>query len=167
MEILSTVIGAGYPIYRSYLLLELPTKANQLLPKAFQIRSNEPKSVDEERRRLMAYWCVYGCVTSFEALVGKYLRWFPFYSTAKVILWIWLLNPKTRGSEYVYQSYISTFLREHKDTIQGCLEKLVQLSNSQQLLISAWGFLRSMIDHFPKGNDMPPGSDKDVSKKSS
>ncbi|WBW70630.1 ER membrane organization protein, HVA22/TB2/DP1 family protein [Schizosaccharomyces osmophilus] len=167
MEILSTVIGAGYPIYRSYLLLEVPAKANQLIPKAFQIRNNEPKTVDEERRRLMAYWCVYGCVTSIEGLVGSYIRWVPFYSTAKVVLWIWLLHPKTRGSEYVYQTYISTFLREHKDTIQGFLEKLVQLSNSEQLLINSWGFLRSMIDYFPKGDTAAPGSKNDAPKKSS
>nr|NP_596276.1 HVA22/TB2/DP1 family protein [Schizosaccharomyces pombe]O14355.1 RecName: Full=Uncharacterized membrane protein C30D10.09c [Schizosaccharomyces pombe 972h-]CAB10804.1 HVA22/TB2/DP1 family protein [Schizosaccharomyces pombe] len=164
MEFLSTIIGAGYPIYKTYLLLELPSKRSQLLPKAFQLRNEEHKSIEEERRRLMAYWCVYGCVTAAESILGRFLSWVPFYSTSKIVFWLWLLNPRTQGAAFIYASYISPFLSDHKAAINNFLEKLVQFTTRQPLVLNAWALVKSLIDKLPKGDVEAPGSDADTKK---
>lgn len=90
-RILFTVI---YPAYRSF-------KA---------IRNKNMR----EYLKWIAYWIVHALFTCIELLTDAILSWFPFYYEIKVILWIWLLGPSTKGSMKLYKQLIHPTLISHE-----------------------------------------------------
>lgn len=75
-----------YPAYRSF-------KA---------VRNKDLK----EYLKWIVYWIVYAFFTCFELLTDAIMSWFPFYYEIKVIIFIWLLGPSSRGSMKIYKSCI-------------------------------------------------------------
>jgi TB2/DP1, HVA22 family len=75
-----------YPAYRSF-------KA---------VRNKDLK----EYLKWIVYWVVYAFYTCIELVTDALLSWFPFYFEIKVIIFIWLLGPSSRGAMRVYKTCI-------------------------------------------------------------
>lgn len=82
-KILFTII---YPAYRSF-------KA---------VRNKNLK----EYLKWIVYWIVYAFFTCLELLTDAIMNWFPFYFEIKVIFFIWLLGPTSRGAMKFYRTFI-------------------------------------------------------------
>lgn len=64
----------------------------------------------KEYLKWIVYWVVYAFFTCIELLTDAVLCWFPFYYEIKVITFIWLLGPSSRGSMKVYKTCIHPML---------------------------------------------------------
>lgn len=84
------VFSVIYPAYRSF-------KA---------VRNKNLK----EYLKWIVYWIVYAFFTCIELLTDAILCWFPFYYEIKVISFIWLLGPSSRGAMKVYKKCIHPML---------------------------------------------------------
>lgn len=82
-KIIFTII---YPAYRSF-------KA---------VRNKDLK----DYLKWIVYWIVYALFTCIELLTDAIMSWFPFYYEIKVIIFIWLLGPSSRGAMKIYKSCI-------------------------------------------------------------
>lgn len=64
----------------------------------------------KEYLKWIVYWIVYAFYTCIELLTDALLSWFPFYFEIKVIVFIWLLGPSSRGAMKIYKSCIHPML---------------------------------------------------------
>lgn len=60
----------------------------------------------KEYLKWIVYWIVYAFFTCFELLTDAVMSWFPFYYEIKVIFFIWLLGPSTKGAMKFYKTVI-------------------------------------------------------------
>ncbi|KAK5838056.1 hypothetical protein PVK06_006783 [Gossypium arboreum] len=84
------------------------------------IESND----QNEQRKWLLYWTVYGSFSVAEAFSDKLLSWFPFYYYAKFAFLVWLQLPSANGAEHLYMSHLRQFLLKHQsrlDKILGCI----------------------------------------------
>lgn len=64
----------------------------------------------KEYLKWIVYWIVYAFLTCIELLTDAVLSWFPFYFEIKVIAFIWLLGPSSRGAMKIYKACIHPML---------------------------------------------------------
>ena len=64
----------------------------------------------KEYLKWIVYWIVYAFFTCLELLTDAILCWFPFYYEIKVITFIWLLGPSSRGAMKFYKMCIHPIL---------------------------------------------------------
>lgn len=83
-RVLASVLGIIYPAYASFKALE-------------------SKETIADDQRWLTYWVVYAVVAVFEDYGEQVVGWVPLYYELKLMLFIWLVLPQTRGSLYVYE----------------------------------------------------------------
>lgn len=64
----------------------------------------------KEYLKWIVYWIVYASFTCFELLTDTLMSWFPFYYEIKVITFMWLLGPSSRGAMKLYKTCIHPLL---------------------------------------------------------
>lgn len=64
----------------------------------------------KEYLKWIVYWIVYAFLTCIELMTDALLSWFPFYFEIKVITFIWLLGPSSRGAMKIYKACIHPML---------------------------------------------------------
>eukprot|EP00238_Polyblepharides_amylifera_P003158 CAMPEP_0196591596 /NCGR_PEP_ID=MMETSP1081-20130531/70223_1 /TAXON_ID=36882 /ORGANISM="Pyramimonas amylifera, Strain CCMP720" /LENGTH=127 /DNA_ID=CAMNT_0041915001 /DNA_START=204 /DNA_END=587 /DNA_ORIENTATION=- len=52
----------------------------------------------------LSYWAIYGCLCTFESLLGGLILWLPLYYEAKFCFLIWLQAPQFKGSVLIFDS---------------------------------------------------------------
>ncbi|KAG4209182.1 hypothetical protein ERO13_A03G179700v2 [Gossypium hirsutum] len=96
------------------------------------IESND----QNEQRKWLLYWTVYGSFSVAEAFSDKLLSWFPFYYYAKFAFLVWLQLPSANGAEHLYMSHLRPFLLKHQsrlDKILGCIyNEMVKIISAHQ-----------------------------------
>ncbi|GKD41681.1 HVA22-like protein k, partial [Tanacetum coccineum] len=86
-------VGVGLPIYSTY-------------------KAIETKDQDEQRKWLL-YWAVYGSFSVGERFADKFISWFPLYYHMKLAFLVWLQLPTTNvsnpllnvGAKQLYTNY--------------------------------------------------------------
>jgi uncharacterized membrane protein required for colicin V production len=58
---------------------------------------------------------VFGFITAFDRLLGIILFFLPGYYLLKIIFYIWMFYPKTRGAELIYDRFLKPQLLRFKD----------------------------------------------------
>ena len=81
-DAVTTVIGVGYPAFKSFMSLESPEK--------------------NDDRQWLTYWICLGAFNLLDNLGGFLLDLIPFYSIIKVVVLIWLQHPKSMGALTLY-----------------------------------------------------------------
>ncbi|KAK9708840.1 hypothetical protein K7432_009391 [Basidiobolus ranarum] len=99
-----TISGLLYPAYASYKALE------------------ERRS--EELLTWLMFWIVMGIFTAVEFVADVIIFWFPFYYQLKMGFILWLILPQTKGSTYLYKTFIHPTLIRHETEIDQMLEKV-------------------------------------------
>ncbi|XP_052198595.1 putative HVA22-like protein g [Diospyros lotus] len=88
------------------------------------------KTVEKNKVEIteLRFWCQYWIIASllsvFERILDIFISWLPMYGEAKLALFIYLWYPKTKGSGYVYETFLRPYLAKHEPDIDRKLQEL-------------------------------------------
>lgn len=88
----------------------------------------------KEYLKWIVYWIVYAFFTCLELLTDAIMSWFPFYYEIKVITFIWLLGPSSRGAMKFYKTCIHPMLISREQVTIFNKKLNVNLINAIQIL---------------------------------
>eukprot|EP00850_Spirogloea_muscicola_P006438 SM000030S11447 [mRNA] locus=s30:712694:714343:- [translate_table: standard] len=104
IRLLIMVLGYMYPAYGCYKAVEL-------------------KKPDLETLRYWCqYWVIIAVVTVAERVLDVFVSWFPMYNEAKLAFMVYLWHPKTRGTAYIFSTFVRPFVSEHEAQIDQHLD---------------------------------------------
>eukprot|EP00250_Pteridium_aquilinum_P003749 c14046_g1_i3 orf=153-671(+) len=70
------------------------------------------------------YWMIIAVLTMLERLGDTFISWLPMYNEAKLAFIIYLWYPKTKGTTYVYSTFLRPFVANHERDIDRHLNEL-------------------------------------------
>ncbi|XP_043709090.1 putative HVA22-like protein g [Telopea speciosissima] len=70
------------------------------------------------------YWIIVALMTVFERVGDVFVSWLPMYGEMKVVLFIYLWYPKTKGTSFVYEALFRPYVAKHETDIE---RKLLEL----------------------------------------
>ncbi|KAE8656068.1 HVA22-like protein h [Hibiscus syriacus] len=100
------VFGYAYPAYECYKAVEM----------------NKPDI--DQLRFWCQYWILVAVLTVCERIGDTFISWVPMYSETKLAFYIYLWYPKTRGTTYVYDSFVRPYVAKHENEIDRNLLEL-------------------------------------------
>ncbi|KAK8956704.1 HVA22-like protein i [Platanthera zijinensis] len=103
---LGLALGYAYPAYECFKTVEL----------------NRPEM--EQLRFWCQYWILVAALTVFERVADTFISWMPMYSEAKVVFFLYLWYPKTRGTTYIYETFFRPYVASHETEIDRNLLEL-------------------------------------------
>jgi len=104
-KILTVVLTVVYPAYKS-------------------IKALETKDTDDDDKIWLTYWCVFGVFSLVDDFLGFLLAFIPFYSYIKLLFFIWMMHPSTKGATLVYQHLLKKILEANKDKINTFINEV-------------------------------------------
>ena len=111
-RILLLVFGYAYPAYECYKTVEL----------------NKPEI--EQLIFWCQYWILVALMTVLERFGDLTISWLPFYSEAKLMFFIYLWYPRTKGTTYIYGTFFKPYISQHENEIdRNLLELRAQASD--------------------------------------
>ncbi|XP_062210586.1 putative HVA22-like protein g [Phragmites australis] len=105
-RVLLLVFGYAYPAYECYKTVEL----------------NKPEI--EQLIFWCQYWILVALLTVLERFGDFTISWLPFYSEAKLMFFIYLWYPKTKGTTYIYGTFFKPYISQHENEIDRNLLEL-------------------------------------------
>ncbi|EAZ26284.1 hypothetical protein OsJ_10153 [Oryza sativa Japonica Group] len=98
--------GYAYPAYECYKTVEL----------------NKPE-IEQ-----LIFWCQYWILVALMTVMERFgdftISWLPFYSEAKLMFFIYLWYPKTKGTTYIYGTFFRPYISQHENEIDRNLLEL-------------------------------------------
>ncbi|KAK4478781.1 hypothetical protein RD792_014280 [Penstemon davidsonii] len=85
------------------------------------------KTVEKNRVEIpeLRFWCQYwilvAAITIFERIGDIFVSWLPMYGEMKLALFIYLWYPKTKGTGYVYETFLRPYVSKHETDIDRSL----------------------------------------------
>ncbi|KAK2665500.1 hypothetical protein Ddye_004074 [Dipteronia dyeriana] len=111
--------GYAYPAYQCF--------------KAVEKKKNKPETEH------LLFWCHYWILVAMfsvgERLGDVFISWLPMYNEAKLAFMIYLWYPKTKGTTYVYNSWVRPFFAKHEMEIDCKLLEMNVKANEIGFLI--------------------------------
>jgi len=98
--------GYAYPAYECYKTVEL----------------NKPEI--EQLIFWCQYWILVALLTVLERFGDLTVSWLPFYSEAKLLFFVYLWYPKTKGTTYIYGTFFRPYISQHENEIDRNLLEL-------------------------------------------
>ncbi|XP_078440202.1 putative HVA22-like protein g [Wolffia australiana] len=105
-RVLAMALGYAYPAYECFKIVE----------------KNKPEI--EQLRFWCQYWILVAILTVLEKFGDAFVSWLPMYSEAKLAFFIYLWYPKTRGTTYVYETFLQPIVSKHEPEIDRTLLEL-------------------------------------------
>eukprot|EP00249_Psilotum_nudum_P006473 c19797_g1_i1 orf=234-689(-) len=105
-RVILMVVGYIYPAYECFKSVE------------------RTRPVVEQLQFWCQYWMIIAVVTVFERLADTFISWLPLYSEAKLAFVIYLWYPKTKGTTYIYSTFLRPFVAKHELEIDRNLNEL-------------------------------------------
>jgi receptor expression-enhancing protein 1/2/3/4 len=102
----SLAFGYAYPAYECYKTVEL----------------NKPEI--EQLIFWCQYWILVALLTVLERFGDLTISWLPFYSEAKLMFFVYLWYPKTKGTTYIYGTFFRPYISQHENEIDRNLLEL-------------------------------------------
>ncbi|XP_042513992.1 putative HVA22-like protein g [Macadamia integrifolia] len=78
----------------------------------------------EQLRFWCQYWIIVAVLTVLERIVDVFVSWLPMYGELKLAFYIYLWYPKTKGTSYVYETFLLPYVAKHETHID---RKLLEL----------------------------------------
>ncbi|TKY53140.1 HVA22 protein j [Spatholobus suberectus] len=98
-RILILLLGYAYPGFECY-------------------KTVEKNRVDiEELRFWCKYWIIVALFTVLEKFTDILIGWLPMYGEMKLVLFVYLWYPKTKGTGYVYETLLRPYVSKHENDI--------------------------------------------------
>ncbi|KAL5653141.1 hypothetical protein ACJX0J_038599, partial [Zea mays] len=105
-RVLLLAFGYAYPAYECYKTVEL----------------NKPEIAQ------LIFWCQYWILVALLTVLERFgdftISWLPFYSEAKLMFFVYLWYPKTKGTTYVYGTFFKPYISQHENEIDRNLLEL-------------------------------------------
>lgn len=98
-RVLLLAFGYAYPAYECYKTVEL----------------NRPEI--EQLIFWCQYWILVALLTVLERFGDFTISWLPFYSEAKLLFFVYLWYPKTKGTTYIYGTFFRPYISQHENEI--------------------------------------------------
>ncbi|KAH6797558.1 hypothetical protein C2S52_022112 [Perilla frutescens var. hirtella] len=100
------VFGYAYPAFQCFKTLE---KNKVAIP---------------ELRFWCQYWIIVAALSVLERFLDIFISWIPFYRGIKLIMYIYLWHPGTKGSSYIYDTLVQPYVARHETTIDRGIAEL-------------------------------------------
>ncbi|KAH1090357.1 hypothetical protein J1N35_017614 [Gossypium stocksii] len=113
IRLLMLILGYAYPAFECFKTVE------------------KNKTEMQELRFWCQYWILLAFLTVFERIGDIFISWLPMYGELKLTLLIYLWYPKTKGSDYVYDTWLRPYMARHGTEV----DKKVQ-----EVRAKAWEF---------------------------
>lgn len=94
-----------------------------LYPAAKSIQALETQSTDDDKEWL-TYWIIFGIFTLLDDFAGFILNMIPYYFWIKLVFFIYLFAPQTKGSLVIYNKVVKPLLDQYKDKIEGLISDI-------------------------------------------
>ncbi|KAL7198132.1 hypothetical protein ACSBR2_020620 [Camellia fascicularis] len=78
----------------------------------------------EELRFWCQYWIIVAVLTVFERIGDIFISWLPMYGEMKLAMFIYLWYPKTKGTSYIYETFLRPYIAKHETEIDRKLQEL-------------------------------------------
>mmetsp|Transcript_9900 Transcript_9900/g.8433 ORF Transcript_9900/g.8433 Transcript_9900/m.8433 type:complete len:105 (-) Transcript_9900:221-535(-) len=72
----------------------------------------------------MTYWVVFSVINTTDRFLNIILTFIPFFNFFKIVFYIWMFHPKTKGAYIVYNKIIRKFLKKYESEIDEKLNKI-------------------------------------------
>ena len=109
-QFITAVVGFLYPAYMSFKALE--TKD------------------EEDDAQWLTYWVVFVLMSFLDGLLGSFLSLIPLYYLAKLVFYVYLFYPKSRGAVVIYQNLLRPLLKKYEVQIDTTLEKVAEVEKT-------------------------------------
>ncbi|XP_058762535.1 putative HVA22-like protein g [Vicia villosa] len=104
-RILILLLGYAYPGFECY-------------------KTVEKNRVDiEELRFWCKYWIIVALFTVLEKFLDIFIAWLPMYGEVKLIFFVYMWYPKTKGTSYVYETVLRPYVSKHENDIDRTLQE--------------------------------------------
>lgn len=67
---------------------------------------------------------IFGVFSLLDEFGGIVLSFIPFYFYVKLAFFVFLMHPKTKGAQVVYDNLVGPIIRQHKDKIQKIIDDI-------------------------------------------
>jgi len=88
----------------------------------------------------LRFWCQYWVIVALFSILERFLdifvSWVPFYRGIKLIFYIYLWHPGTKGSSYFYDTLVQPYVARHESTIDRGIAELKE--RAWNLALSYW-----------------------------
>ena len=101
---ITTTIGVLYPAFMSFVALE--------------------SAGAEDDKMWLTYWVVYGTFQIIDEFGSIILSLIPFYFFLKLVFLVWMMHPATCGARWIYDNYLSNFVKQYRAQIEAQLDKI-------------------------------------------
>ncbi|XP_047967548.1 putative HVA22-like protein g [Salvia hispanica] len=112
------VFGYAYPAFQCFKTLE------------------KNKVTVPELRFWCQYWVIVALISIVEKVLDIFISWVPFYRAIKLLMYIYLWHPGTKGSTYMYDTVVQPYVSKHEPTIDRGISELKE--RAWNLALSYW-----------------------------
>ena len=89
-----------------------------------------------ELRFWCQYWVIVALISVLEKFLDIFISWVPFYRAIKLIMYIYLWHPGTKGSTYMYDTVVQPYVAKHESKIDRAIAELKE--RAWNLALSYW-----------------------------
>lgn len=84
----------------------------------------EKNRVDiEELRFWCKYWTIVALFTVLEKFLDIFISWLPMYGEMKLVLFIYMWYPKTKGTGFIYETVLRPYVSKHENDIDRTIQE--------------------------------------------
>ncbi len=99
--VLCSIVGFVYPAFKSFETIETKTKGDDI--------------------QWLVYWVIFAFFSLIETFKDFLLYWIPFYYAFKLAFLLWAMLPQTKGSKFLYDSFLKDFLKKSESRIDAAM----------------------------------------------
>ena len=93
-------------------------------PAIKSIQALETKGDDDDDSIWLTYWCVFGIFTLVDELGFFILSMIPFYFYIKLVFFLWMMAPQTKGATIIYKMLLRPLLLKHRKRIDEIIAEV-------------------------------------------
>ncbi|KAG6401610.1 hypothetical protein SASPL_138474 [Salvia splendens] len=86
--------------------------------------------------RTMTHMVIVALISIIEKVLDIFVSWVPFYRAIKLLMYIYLWHPGTKGSTYMYDTVVQPYVSKHEPTIDRGISELKE--RAWNLALSYW-----------------------------
>ena len=105
----STIVGLGYPIWRSYKVVEA-------------------KKFDNELIQWLSFWVIVSCLYKIEDILSFCrinISSFFGYKVTRLLFIVWMIHPRYQGALFLYFDIIEYFFKRNEEKIRRHTSKIL------------------------------------------
>jgi len=111
-DFITAIFGFLYPAYMSFKALESAEEGDDV--------------------QWLTYWVVFVLMTFLDTAFGFVLSFIPLYHVLKLVFYIYLFYPKSKGATVIYESFLKPLLKKYESKIDSTLQKVENIEKTFQ-----------------------------------